>query len=138
MACPCTCNCKVFDLGVYDCSECLELPLEAVQDGKHNLVVEWRDKVWYLPGVFVKGEILKFPNIFNEDSTLNFQIIQPDKTPLEYKYVCNDVVTDTFFNFSLSIKQVLIYEEQTTTAQEVCGNELDEEGSKILICKTFE
>lgn len=137
MACPCSCNCKIFDFGVYDCSECLELPLEAVQDGEHNMYVEWRDKVWYIKGVFAKGEPLKFKNILNEDSTVNFKIIQPDKTQLEYKTVCNNVVVDTFHNFSLTIKQVLTYEEETATAQEICGSELSEDGSTVLICSTF-
>lgn len=138
MSCPCSCSCKIFDLGVYDCSECLDLPLEAVQDGVHKFLVEWRNMVWEIRKPFVVGEMLSFPNKFNEDATLYFQIIQPDRTPLEYKTICNNVVTETYFNFSLSIKQMLIMEEETVTSQEVCGSELDQDGSKILICKTFE
>lgn len=137
MSCPCNCNCIVFDFGVFDCSECITLPIEATQAGEYQLKAEWRDKVWYIPAVLEIGELIEFRNIFNEDSTVTFQIINPNGSIFKYDLYCGDVLKESYTHFSVTIKQVFTLKLDTTTAQEICGSELDETEAKQIICTTF-
>ena len=134
--CACRCNCKPFDLGVFSCAECIELPFIAEQSGIFKLITEWRDKHWIIKASIAETEYLKFQNILNEDSSITFQIMQPDGTYFEHLVYDGETLTATYCQFTLTVKEIREYTE-TVTAQEICGSEFDEEGNKIVICKTF-
>lgn len=137
MGCPSKC-CDVFNFGTFDCCECIELPIAADQNGNYTLEAVWRNKLWQVEAPLAVGESLKFPNIFNEDSTVNFTIIQPDGK--RYRYIQYDdegEAVASWCEFSITVREVYKIDNDLVTAQEVCGSELDDDGAKKIVCKTF-
>lgn len=130
--------CHVFHFGAFDCCECIELPIEADQNGGYILEAAWRNKLWQIESPLAVGELLKFQNIFNEDSTVSFKIIQPDGKL--YKHIVYDDEGEPvayYCEFSVTIREVYKVDQDLVTAQEICGSELAEDGSKKIVCKTF-
>ena len=135
MACTCSCNCVPFDVGVYLCNECIVLPFKPEQSGIYKLKAEWRSKVIYIEAAIDENEDwLKFPNEFNEDSTVIFTILQPNLTNFAYKiYDSEDVLKATYCQFKLSIKEVLVSTIEAQAQETIC----DENGAETTFCKTF-
>lgn len=137
MSCPTKC-CDVFHFGTFNCCECVELPIEADQDGTWTLEAVWRNKLWQIESPLAVGENLKFQNIFNEDSTVNFSIIAPDGRKFKYiQYDDEGEAVASWCEFSITVMEVYKIDQELITAQEVCGSELAEDGSKKIVCKTF-
>lgn len=133
-----SCGCKIWDLGIFKCSDCMELPLTAIESGSHIIKANWRGHYYVINYVFDIGDKIIIPNIFNEDSTIYFKIIQPSGCPLEFTELdCEGEVIEFYCDFKLSIKPFHEYIEELITAQEICGSELADDGSVIKVCKTF-
>ena len=88
--------------------------IEAKQTGNHTVKFDFLDASYFFIVFQNVGEVFVFPNIFNEDSIVNFQIVQPDGSNLSYTVVelaaLGIITTQTgpFECFALDIKPMRI------------------------------
>lgn len=92
----CKCCTNIYDIGcVYPCLE-VELPLEALEEGDHRVLIEYRGTTHeYIQTVVYAGENIRIPYYFlNENYEHIVNVIDPNGD--EMIYVDADVEYDCF------------------------------------------
>lgn len=110
MSCKTTDNieCNVFDVGQYNNCGLIEIQIKAKETCIHTLKYTYLGIGRVLQFAARKGEYFTFKNVFNENSTIIFEIFTSDNTAFVYNhYDCTKASTKKYSKFRIQILPVV-------------------------------